>query len=54
MYYKPKQLVKDPEPERNAKCPCGSGLKYKKCCLIKINQLAKVKLRGERAERRGK
>lgn len=20
---------------RNDKCPCGSGLKYKKCCLIK-------------------
>jgi hypothetical protein len=22
---------------RNAPCPCGSGLKYKKCCLLKIN-----------------
>ncbi|MGV3720980.1 MAG: SEC-C domain-containing protein [Actinomycetota bacterium] len=21
------------EPDRNAPCPCGSGLKYKKCCL---------------------
>lgn len=20
---------------RNAQCPCGSGKKYKKCCLIK-------------------
>lgn len=20
-------------PKRNQKCPCGSGLKYKKCCL---------------------
>ena len=20
-------------PERNDKCPCGSGKKYKKCCL---------------------
>ena len=20
------------EPSRNAPCPCGSGLKYKKCC----------------------
>ena len=28
----------DPKPEkigRNDKCPCGSGLKYKKCCLNK-------------------
>ena len=22
---------------RNAKCPCGSGKKFKKCCLDKIN-----------------
>jgi hypothetical protein len=22
------------EPRRNDPCPCGSGLKYKKCCLI--------------------
>lgn len=28
----------DTKPEkigRNDKCPCGSGLKYKKCCLNK-------------------
>jgi len=24
----------DMKPGRNAKCPCGSGKKYKKCCLI--------------------
>jgi transposase-like protein len=24
-----------PEPGRNALCPCGSGLKYKRCCLTK-------------------
>lgn len=23
---------------RNEKCPCGSGIKYKKCCLLKINE----------------
>lgn len=23
---------------RNSKCPCNSGLKYKKCCLIKEQQ----------------
>jgi uncharacterized protein len=26
---------RDPEPGRNDPCPCGSGLKYKKCCLVK-------------------
>jgi len=24
-----------PVNERNSKCSCGSGLKYKKCCLIR-------------------
>jgi hypothetical protein len=24
-----------PKPERNAPCQCGSGKKYKKCCLLK-------------------
>ena len=24
-----------PEPSRNAPCPCGSGKKYKKCCMLK-------------------
>lgn len=27
---------KSKTPGRNAKCPCGSGLKAKKCCLTKI------------------
>jgi len=27
--------VKTPEPGRNELCPCGSGLKYKRCCLNK-------------------
>jgi protein O-GlcNAc transferase len=26
------------EPGRNDPCPCGSGLKYKKCCLAKSSQ----------------
>jgi uncharacterized protein len=26
-------VVKDPTPGRNDACPCGSGKKYKKCCL---------------------
>lgn len=25
---------KIPKVKRNVKCPCGSGKKYKKCCLI--------------------
>ena len=27
-------VVKEPKIQRNEKCPCGSGKKYKKCCLI--------------------
>jgi peptide deformylase len=31
--------VEDPKPitaERNSPCPCGSGMKYKRCCLLLI------------------
>jgi len=28
-------VVKYPKAGRNAPCPCGSGKKYKKCCLQK-------------------
>jgi len=31
----PRQLKKQPKIGRNDPCPCGSGQKYKKCCLIK-------------------
>lgn len=36
-YIKPTETVKRLEPKvgRNAPCPCGSGKKYKKCCLRK-------------------
>jgi uncharacterized protein YecA (UPF0149 family) len=27
-------LIKRTSIGRNTKCPCGSGLKYKKCCLL--------------------
>lgn len=30
---KPKQIVRDCKISRNMKCPCGSGKKYKNCCL---------------------
>jgi hypothetical protein len=25
-----------PRPPRNAPCPCGSGKKYKRCCMVKV------------------
>ena len=28
-------IIKQKEPGRNDPCPCGSGKKYKKCCLNK-------------------
>ncbi len=31
----PRQLKKQPKIGRNDSCPCGSGEKYKRCCLIK-------------------
>ena len=27
---------------RNDPCPCGSGKKYKKCCLLKLDELKRV------------
>ena len=30
---KPKQIIRDCKIPRNMKCPCGSGKKYKNCCL---------------------
>lgn len=32
-FTKPRPVVKDYKIGRNDPCPCGSGLKYKKCCL---------------------
>jgi uncharacterized protein YecA (UPF0149 family) len=26
-------IIKDKEPGRNDVCPCGSGKKYKNCCM---------------------
>ena len=42
------------KPGRNDPCPCGSGNKYKKCCLpkeegVEREQLAKVEARRESA-----
>ncbi|HEC62418.1 MAG TPA: hypothetical protein ENI27_09255 [bacterium] len=27
---------------RNDSCPCGSGRKFKKCCIIKVNKPAEI------------
>jgi hypothetical protein len=32
-----KTLISDKLPERNELCICGSGIKFKKCCLTKYN-----------------
>ncbi len=34
---KPKEVIKSKKIGRNDPCPCGSGKKYKKCCLNKEN-----------------
>ena len=38
-------MSSDSEMGRNSPCPCGSGKKYKKCCLSKDEE-AEIKLRG--------
>lgn len=35
---KPDQVVNTVKVNRNAPCPCGSGKKYKKCCLGKRDE----------------
>lgn len=35
-----------PEPERNAPCQCGSGRKYKHCCLPLIQTMPEVPING--------
>jgi uncharacterized protein YecA (UPF0149 family) len=39
MPVRPVRPIKRDEPKinRNEPCPCGSGKKYKKCCLINLN-----------------
>ncbi|GEM_PF-3948425 len=31
----PAPVKSKPDVGRNDRCPCGSGLKYKKCCLLR-------------------
>ena len=28
-------------PSRNEPCPCGSGIKYKRCCLARLEAVAR-------------
>jgi len=39
----PKKAVKKQRIGMNALCPCGSNIKYKKCCRIKEVQLSNEK-----------
>ena len=34
-------LHADEKISRNAKCPCGSGRKYKRCCLLELEMLTR-------------
>jgi hypothetical protein len=39
-----------PKTGRNDPCPCGSGLKYKKCCASKDEAALAARLRDEAAD----
>jgi hypothetical protein len=39
-------------PGRNAACPCGSGRKFKQCCLLKADAADRARLSVRRAEGR--
>ncbi len=39
------QLKKQPKIGRNDSCPCGSGKKYKKCCLRKKQKISGIELK---------
>jgi len=42
------QLSKAPKIPRNSPCSCGSGVKYKKCCLLKQQKQAEQQLEAIR------
>lgn len=50
----PAELPPTMKQERNAKCACGSGIKYKKCCLLVEREnarLAEIEWRARMAQR---
>lgn len=39
----PRELRRQkPKLRRNVPCPCGSGEKYKKCCMVKVNPVTRA------------
>ena len=42
----PKKKASNNKPRKNDVCPCGSGLRYKKCCLAKEKHQARLKARA--------
>ena len=46
-----KMLTTMAKPGRNDPCPCGSGNKYKKCCLAKEEAVAREQLANAEARR---
>lgn len=44
--------VKSGKLRRNSVCPCGSGVKYKKCCMHKVNDglLPRIQTRGRKTQ----
>ena len=42
------KLSKAPKIKRNLPCPCGSGIKYKKCCLRKERKQFEEQLKIKR------
>lgn len=43
------QLRKANPIGRNEICPCGSGRKFKHCCLIKIRQRNQIEIAAQKA-----
>lgn len=33
-----RKYARYPRTKRNARCPCGSGKKFKRCCLPRVKQ----------------
>ncbi len=52
-FEEPETLIREqPKVGRNEQCPCGSGKKYKKCCLGKQEELAQREIEVTTLERR--
>ena len=47
--YNPTTDLQRPAVGRNDRCPCGSGLKYKKCCLSRASELSEKPMASSKA-----